>query len=525
MDTHTGRHPLESSLSLFQRPLYRQVALDGAVKHWQDDFVAVAKSSATLTWDVATVMSTLSQGYAFGDRTLFEEIRRRPWLSGLDDCGNVIESAIPPHGRMWMTPGDAAVELLSRLEDELEEACRPFAEVYLLLSGGLDSRIVSGVVRRLLNSGRLEANVVALTWGQNQSRDVVIGKETAEKLGFPWRQIELNASSMQSNIGLCASHLGASVSPINLHRMDWIVENVPSDSLVLAGSYGDSVGRSEFSRRTVLELQPMQPLNFFQLLKHDFVQEASEQLRLEIERVQRRVGDQPQYVHCEHEQQCHYMRGVIAQTMSVINHKANIYQAFTSPEVYGFMWGLHPAARTDAIYTNLLGKIGFGLQSIPWARNNLSPDGTRRDRNSLHKNYHDYSNWTRAYVLQHLELFGREEYLQTFANLGFLDPDQFGLLVNRIINPDSHFKALGLQPHGVFLWLESLKALIQRLGQQPALCVSPRAQPLEPLKVKSSLRSRLRTILSAQPRARALVGSARRYLLRKSSLIRYPVED
>lgn len=246
-------HPL----SLFHRPLYR--ASDGI---WRDNLKASAQCEQELTWNLGALLSTMSLGYSLGNQTLFRELNRRPWLSEKTQSGDFREQSIPPHGREWACPQKIAECLYELLQLEVEQICRGYQKLVLLLSGGLDSRIIAGVVRHLLDQGRIKGQVSAVTWGMSNSRDVVLGREVAGALKFDWQYAELGLEHLEENIELCRQQLCASVSPIHLHRMQFVMERCASDTLILAGSYGDSIGRGEYSKRTVLELLPLRPSTF-----------------------------------------------------------------------------------------------------------------------------------------------------------------------------------------------------------------------------------------------------------------------
>lgn len=509
-------HPL----SLFHRPMYR--GTDGG---WRDNLKTSVQCEPALTWDLGALLSTMSLGYALGDRTLFRELSRRPWLAEETQAGDFQELPIPPHGREWAFPEQVAERLYELLQLELEQICHGYQKLVLLLSGGLDSRIVAGVVRHLLDQGRIKAQVTAVTWGVLNSRDVVLGREVAEALKFDWQHAELGFEHLEENIELCRQQLCASVSPIHLHRMKFIMESCASDTLVLAGSYGDSIGRGEYSKRTVLELLPLRPFNFLGLMRPELAQQAKIECARELEYLRRRAGSQPEYVHFEHQQQGHYMRGLIGQTMSVIHGHAPVYQAFTHPDVYSYMWSVHPAARTDDVYRCLLKILGREVASIPWARTNATLDASRKDRSTTLPNFHDYQAWTRSLVERQLASYGHERFLNEFMILDFLDHNKFREFVDRLVNPDISFKALRNSPTGVFLWLESLRRVATDL--QPTL----RGTPAIPEERRGSVKrvaqlnqTRIRAFVSSFPSIRNAAGRLRRYWLRKAALWRYPVE-
>ena len=63
------------------------------------------------------------------------------------------------------------------------------------------------------------------------------------------------------------------------------------------------------------------------------------------------------YMHNEHFMQGFRMRGGLCHALSAINGNAKIYQMFTSPKVYSFIWSLHPSMRGDDIYIHFYLKI------------------------------------------------------------------------------------------------------------------------------------------------------------------------
>jgi hypothetical protein len=508
---------LEASTSLFQRPLYR-----GTSGKLDFDFAHAVENETHLTWDLGAIMSTLSLGYALGTSTLFNEIKRRPWLSEVKADGSFRELPIPPHGRRWYPVQEIAAQLFQRLQREIEDVAKPYSQIYLLLSGGLDSRIVAGVVKTLLDKQRLQADVTAVTWGQANSRDVVLAQEVAQQLGFRWQHVVLGAEHVAENIEVGVRLLGATVSPINLHRMNWLVENCESNALVLAGSYGDSVGRSEYSKRTVLELRPMSPVNSWGLIRADLSGAAQQRCQEEITNLFQRAGDVPNYIRYEHQQQGHYMRGKIAQTMSVISVRCPVYQAFTASHVYQYMWSLHPSIRTDDVYRHLLKNLGRQLVNIPWARTNAALDRSRIDRTMMSANYHDYSRWTQEFLKQQLAEQGYENYLSSFEVLSFLDQKRFRDWISTLADPDLNIRTSGTAAQGTYLWLESLRRFSERLG--------PRVQKIhytdipKALPARTRSRTQIRQILSSIPLIRNFSGKIRRTFLRQVSRWRFPID-
>jgi len=295
--------------------------------------------------------------------------------------------------------------------------------------------------------------------------------------------------------------------------------------VVLAGSYGDSVGRAEFSKRTVLEFFPVQAFNYKGLLWTGVARVAAAKFKSGVRDLNSRSGlESPDDVKREHEQQGHYMRGLIAHTMSIISHSPNcrLYQAFTSPEVYGYMWSLHPATRDDRIYAELLEIIGRDAASLPWARSNRSLKGEAKfSRDDLNPNYHDYETWSRNIVRELIDEDGDKSFFDSFDDMGLFDRENIENLFHGFIKQDVKILAHGNQAYSAILCLLTFR----RIRQLVDLEITPpvlEAVDSSSLNVENDSRSHIRRLLSNIPIVRDSAGSVRRRYLRRASIKKYP---
>jgi asparagine synthase (glutamine-hydrolysing) len=81
---------------------------------------------------------------------------------------------------------------------------------------------------------------------------------------------------------------------------------------------------------------------------------------------------------------------MINACMGVINEKIPVYQLFSKPSVFGFMWSIAPHLRTNEIYRNMLRHFAHDLDDIPWARTGLpfpQTQGTPDQLDRLHDSY------------------------------------------------------------------------------------------------------------------------------------------
>lgn len=510
--------PLESSLHLFQRPRYR-----GGSGTWTFDCQAAlrdaAAAGAPLSWDVGAILGMLGFGYACGDRTLAAEVRRQPWLSEALPGGEARLEPIPAHDGHWDSAERIAGRLQALLHEEMAAACRGRSEIYLLLSGGLDSRIAAAIAARAHDAGELPARPVAVTWGHEASRDVVYARAAAGALGLEWIHAPIGPATFLRNVEESAVRLAALVSPTHLHGMTWF-ESAPRDALVLAASYGDSVGRAEFSKRSLVELTPLRPPRFAPRLRGAALAAGRARIEEDLRALRDRAPGAPRHAVCEHEMNGHYLRGVIGHAMSLIGNWCDVYQVFTHPAVYRFVWSLHPALRDDAIYACLLERLHPRAARLPWARTGRALRGRTEGRvPGLRAKFHDYAGWVGGEL--HADL-ARAVDPEWFEATGLFDPAAVAALREKVRGDRESFRLTE-----IFAWL----AAIRRFGDLAAAGGAPlrpddRARPpcarTPPARPRAGVRYALREWLRHRPLVRRSYRALRRELLRRDSLRRIP---
>lgn len=506
---------LESSLHLYQVPQYR--AANG---RWFLSFRdAVTNSGSHFTWDVAAILSVLSFNYVCGDRTLLNEVKRQPWLSQVDPDGAVRLEVIPSHGRLRKSHAEIARDLGRLLYEDALRVCQGRKEIYILLSGGLDSRIVAGIVTKLAREGRLIKPPVAVSWGLPDSRDVVYGRLVAQILGIEWVHVSLEAEDIVRNVEECVTKLGCLVSPLHLHGMQWF-GNVSEEALVLTGSYGDSVGRAEFSGKHLLELQCLRPINPFGLVNPAIIDMAYEQVQTDLMSFRDRSPGQPRYVLCEHEMHGHYTRGLLGHAMSLISSRCTIYHMFTDPHVYRYMWSLHPAMRSDDVYAELLQQIDPRLARLPWARTNKALRGrTEGARTGLRRGFHEYEAWIGGPLYDTLS---RMIDFDWFAETGIFRVESIRALCEIVKRKPRDFR-----PYERLVWLVGFGRFAQwlnELGNSIELHIS-KIQPDNTMRhraVPDGSISSIRQVLGHSQGLTHTVQGVRRFFLRRWALRRYP---
>ena len=286
---------------------------------------------------------------------------------------------------------------------------------------------------------------------------MVYGRKTADIAGFDWRHVPINSEQLMTNILCNGLDIAALTSPVHLHCMDWF-KNVPSNSIVFAGSYGDSIGRAEFSGKHILELDNLKPVNIFGLMQKKVLGNALAGINQDIFELHQRCQNQPSYGIWECEMQGHYMRNLIAQAMSIIGMNCNLYQIFTHPSVYSFMWSVHPALRDDRVYMHLLKQLDPKLLELPWARTNRSLSGpTVGAQSGLLKKFHRYQDWLSGPILSELNSYVDPEW---FEATGIFDPESVKKVCDYI---QQGTETYGFRPYERWAWLASFRSMAESL--------------------------------------------------------------
>ncbi|WFB63286.1 asparagine synthase-related protein [Sphingobacterium sp. WM] len=387
----------------FHNPYY--IFEDGQLIIESDFENILSKTREDKVLDFTSLVEVFSTGFCFGDRTLIKGINKTPWMakpnSGLNNW-DFFE--VPTHAENHLPKIEIVKTFYSLLEEELLTYITPYKRIGILLTGGMDSRIVACVLNNLKLDGRLEdKQVFAFTWGLENSRDVVYARNIAKLFNWDWTHLMVDETQMIENCNIAIEN-GCEFTPIHLHAMSQVSlhENI---DCVLAGSFGDSVGRAEFSGRNVQELKSLEGKigNIGGLLRDDFLGLALDDIKSDLKHYHELFPQKFLYQQFEQDQQLHYMRRMLNSCMNIINKKVPLFQMFSSPLVFGFMWSLDPKIRDNSIYFELLKNYGPELLEIPWARTGIKYNSLEGNPDNYLKKHHDYGKMIRTNFLEYVE--------------------------------------------------------------------------------------------------------------------------
>jgi hypothetical protein len=352
--------------------------------------------------DYTALVQVFSSGYCFGDRTLIKGMRKSPWMAKPNsDYTDWDYCKVPDHGEMIVNEEKIALNFYNLLEEELISYVEPHHNIGILLTGGMDSRIVAALLKNAMERGKIsDKNIYAYTWGHEESRDVVYASKIAQMYGWSWKHMVVDETQMEENCQVAIAY-GCEFTPLHLHAMPQVARESHLDC-VLAGSFGDSVGRAEFSGRRVRGLENLETRikNIGGILRQDFHKLVVQEVRQDLRRYHELFPKKHLYQQYEQDQQLHYMRRMLNACMGAIDKEMPLYQMFTSPEVFGYMWSLSPEVRNDEVYKVLLSNIAPELLAIPWARTGLPYPETQGIPDSYGKKHHDYGRMIRQHFLE-----------------------------------------------------------------------------------------------------------------------------
>lgn len=358
-----------------------------------DDIFAYFKE---INWvlDETAVLSLINFDYILGDRTLVNGIKRIPWHSTLKSDGTLIRETPIEHSNNIYSSKIIAAKLICLLEEELYTYIKDHNNIWILQTGGLDSRVVLGVLISLIKKRNLNKNLQLITWGDEKSRDVIYSRMLADHYKLNWHHVPFDANILKENIEVSVDIGAAEVSPFHYHAMMKLKDFVSKDDCVIAASYGDSIGRAEYSGSHLLNVK-LHEINNNNGLFNWFVFQKNKSI-LEKDRASAWVTDreQSEIIKNELDMQENYMRRMISHAMNCIRTFTNLRQAFTSKDIVSYVFSIAPFCRNSDIYFEIFKIVDPYLSEIPWARTGISPSRQVNHINEPYKkDYHDYDNW------------------------------------------------------------------------------------------------------------------------------------
>lgn len=380
---------------------------EGKVNLYKSFQEAVNAYDNALLIDPAAVFEVFSKNFVLADRTLIKGVHKSPWLAQPNaDYSDWVFDEIINYDTLNLSQAEVAQRLFEKICNEIMSYVAGKTNIGILLSGGMDSRMVAGSLDYLIKTGAVKGiKVRALTWGNDDTRDVVYAKAIAKRLGWSWKHYKVTANALRNNI-IETARAGCDYSPIHLHAVPQIRDDNDDLEVILAGSYGDSVGRAEYFGWKARNMPGV--LNNIKGFRHFFydsvVRQSVELARQDVALYRGRFLSGHSTLEKEIDYQAHYMRRMLNPCLGLLeNPQRQLKQVFTHPHVYRFMWSVALSKRTDSVYTHLLKEFKTDLSDIPWARTGLRYGDKSGSPDGYLKEHHSYVNIIREELLPEIK--------------------------------------------------------------------------------------------------------------------------
>src|SRR5690606_4221572 len=118
---------------------------------------------------------------------------------------------------------EIADKLYILLRNEVKSYIVDKKRIGILLSGGMDSRIVAGILNDLVEDKAIDIEgITAYTWGNKDSRDVIYANRICDLFGWKFKHYTVEPEDLWNNIIFSALN-GCEYSGMHLHAIPQIV--------------------------------------------------------------------------------------------------------------------------------------------------------------------------------------------------------------------------------------------------------------------------------------------------------------
>jgi asparagine synthase (glutamine-hydrolysing) len=379
-----------------------------------DEFVIAKKFSETIgdfphdrLLDPVAIIQFINNNYLLADRTTIQDIYQTPWMAYPNAKKNLWNySTLPYHGAKDVSEEKVAHRLFALLCEEMLSYVSQKKHIGILLSGGMDSRIVAGVLDYLIKNNHLkDMDVTALTWGNDNTRDVIYAKTIASRLNWNWIHYIVKEDDLWNNI-IETSINGCNYSPLDLHAIPKMRHSGPPFDAIISGSYGDSIGRAEYFGWKISNA-PKIRINY-KNISHFILDDVFDKYKAlayqDILRYHELFPCRDPIARKELDFQAHYMRRMLNPCMGILEtEKTKLFQSFTSPDIYRYVWNISFNRRTDLVYKYMLESYCKHLIDIPWARTGLVFGSTRGKPDNFLSTHHNYASLIKKHLLEKIE--------------------------------------------------------------------------------------------------------------------------
>jgi len=319
-------------------------------------------------------------------------------------------------------------ESYSILKQEFFNEMKGVKHVAILLTGGMDSRIGASLLNEYSLKNK-KIKVTAFTWGSANSRDVVYSKRICETFKWDFVHVELTLKTFMNSVDLSIKS-EASISPLHFHGVGTISSQLKEISVdkIIAGSYGDSFGRGEYSGNHIKNAPKIVDLSYSKWSPLFSKAEKNELENAIYNQFKLSDISNPDLINEMSFQYC-YMGMMLSPIFDCFKPFAPVYQIMTSDSFRYHMLKHKREIRTDDFYFHILKNMNPNLSNVPWARTGVSFGSTSDNSSDKYSSvYYEYPSFMRSLFsskiimnLQNVNFLTKVYYYMLFSFWSFFE--------------------------------------------------------------------------------------------------------
>ena len=141
-------------------PYYNKESPDTFTLSFAEIISSRKDKNLTIELDQTALVTKVCLPFLIGNRSLIQGVYKTPWVSEYKGNGLWHPHYLPPHDTLQPEINSFTIKLKVALLDEARGYIKDKKNIGILLSGGMDSRVLAGIIREIKLKESPEINVI-----------------------------------------------------------------------------------------------------------------------------------------------------------------------------------------------------------------------------------------------------------------------------------------------------------------------------------------------------------------------------
>lgn len=398
------------------------------------------------TIDIVGLFQYISKLYFLYDRTILNEVKRELCYK---------EKYLNQDYKRFLSFNEYFEYFIDNVKNEVYDVIKNKNNIGILLSGGIDSRIIALFLHILEDEKIISKNITIINWGIEGSRDVEYAKRISTLYKWNYINLPINEETLRNNISIIADH-GCESSPIHIHAIGELSKYKCFD-IILVGTYGDAIGRGEYSQKSIENIRNMKNVfvDKYGIIRKEYKKYYIEEFKNESNKYF--ANELNSRIDCELDYILNYLRRAFLPIFEILSDNIPIYQVFTNLELIKSTINADVKFRGNKLYYEVIKKLDKRLLEIPWSRTGLKYYINEGESDKYKKNFHRYGYWIRNNLSEEIS---KEINSGALESLKIFDMK----MINYIINTNKKYSNYDNtnRVDEIILWLASLSKMVSK---------------------------------------------------------------